>query len=151
MKELNSPLNVGFVIEQALGHITHGLNLYEVAHKDASIHGRWIRPRWDNKSLLTALPPYRRNWTIRAGLQTRSGLASAFRYEKPDVLLMDVHLGDQNGLDIVTTIRENKDFSQMNIVMTSGLNVKEECLRRGANHFLLKPFMPDDLLRVLKI
>jgi CheY-like chemotaxis protein len=32
----------------------------------------------------------------------------------------------------------------------TGLNVKDECLRRGANHFLLKPFMPDDLLKVLK-
>jgi len=34
--------------------------------------------------------------------------------------------------------------------MTSGLNVKEECIRRGADHFLLKPFMPDDLINALK-
>jgi CheY-like chemotaxis protein len=28
--------------------------------------------------------------------------------------------------------------------------VKDECLRRGADQFLLKPFMPDDLLKLLK-
>ena len=70
--------------------------------------------------------------------------------ETPDALLMDVHLGEQNGMDIVTSIRQKTDFAQMNIVMTSGLDVKDECLERGANHFLLKPFMPDDLLNVLK-
>jgi hypothetical protein len=34
--------------------------------------------------------------------------------------------------------------------MTSGFNVKEECINRGANAFLLKPFMPDDLIKALK-
>jgi CheY-like chemotaxis protein len=34
--------------------------------------------------------------------------------------------------------------------MISGLNVKEECLKRGADGFLLKPFMPDDLIQMLK-
>ena len=38
----------------------------------------------------------------------------------------------------------------MKIVMTSGMDMKKECLERGADHFLLKPFMPDDLLKVLK-
>jgi CheY-like chemotaxis protein len=51
---------------------------------------------------------------------------------------------------IVSSIRRDPEFSKVNVVMTSGLNVKDECLRRGANHFLLKPFMPDDLLKVLK-
>jgi FixJ family two-component response regulator len=34
--------------------------------------------------------------------------------------------------------------------MTSGLNVEEECMESGANGFLLKPYMPDDLLDILK-
>lgn len=70
--------------------------------------------------------------------------------EKPDVLFMDVHIGQQNGMDIVESIRKNPETSDLRVVMTSGLNVKEECMRRGANHFLLKPFMPDDLIKVLK-
>jgi DNA-binding response OmpR family regulator len=70
--------------------------------------------------------------------------------ERPDVLFMDVHLGKQSGMDIVESIRKNPETSGLRVVMTSGLNVKDECLRRGANYFLMKPFMPDDLISVLK-
>jgi CheY-like chemotaxis protein len=70
--------------------------------------------------------------------------------EKPHALFMDVHLGEQSGMEILDTIRKQKDLSDVRIVMTSGLNVKEECINRGANAFLLKPFMPDDLINALK-
>jgi CheY-like chemotaxis protein len=83
-------------------------------------------------------------------LESDSNVPAAVIHEKPDVLFMDVHIGHQNGMDIVESIRKNPETSSLRVVMTSGLNVKEECLRRGANHFLLKPFMPDDLLSVLK-
>lgn len=69
---------------------------------------------------------------------------------KPDVLFMDVHLGQQSGLDIVESIRLRPEFETLRIVMTSGLDLREDCLRRGADAFLLKPFMPDDLLDLLK-
>ena len=68
----------------------------------------------------------------------------------PDVLLMDVHLSNQNGLDVLDSIRGLKDSCAPRVIMTSGLNVKEACLQRGADGFLLKPFMPDDLIRMLK-
>ena len=70
--------------------------------------------------------------------------------EKPHALFMDVHLGGKSGIEILEAIRKQKDLSEVRIVMTSGLNVERECIRRGANAFLLKPFMPDDLLRILK-
>jgi hypothetical protein len=34
--------------------------------------------------------------------------------------------------------------------MTSGMNMKDECISRGADVFLLKPFMPDDLIKALQ-
>jgi CheY-like chemotaxis protein len=70
--------------------------------------------------------------------------------EKPDSMLMDVNIGRQNGMDLVQTIRQDSANANVNIIMASGYNLKEECLQRGANHFLLKPFMPDDLLKLLK-
>jgi CheY-like chemotaxis protein len=70
--------------------------------------------------------------------------------EKPDSMLMDVHIGKQNGLDILQAIRKDPAIAGVRIIMASGYNVKDECLQRGANHFLLKPFMPDDLLKLLK-
>jgi CheY-like chemotaxis protein len=70
--------------------------------------------------------------------------------EKPDVLFMDVHLGRQSGMDIMQSIRGNPQIANVRVVMTSGLNVKEECLRRGADDFLLKPFMPAELIGILE-
>ena len=79
-----------------------------------------------------------------------SDVPAAVENEKPDVLLMDVHLGKQSGMEILAKIRRDRNLSGVRIVMTSGLNVRDECLHFGANAFLLKPFMPDDLLRLLK-
>jgi len=83
-------------------------------------------------------------------LDVNANVPDAVERENPDSLLMDVHLGQQSGMDIVQAIRQNPALSNIRIVMTSGLNMKEECLQSGANYFLLKPFMPDDLLKVLK-
>jgi CheY-like chemotaxis protein len=83
-------------------------------------------------------------------LDVNSDVPAVVQREKPHALFMDVHLGGQSGMEILDTIRQQKDLSDVRIVMTSGLNVKEECISRGANAFLLKPFMPDDLIRVLK-
>jgi len=83
-------------------------------------------------------------------LDSGADVPGAVLREKPDVLLMDVHLGRQSGMDIVESIRKDPQIAGVRVVMTSGLNVKEECLQRGADDFLLKPFMPDDLIGILK-
>jgi len=83
-------------------------------------------------------------------LDVHSDVPSEVLREKPEALLMDVHLGEQSGVEIVQNIRKDPENANINIVMTSGLNMKDECLNRGANHFILKPFMPDDLLKLLK-
>jgi len=83
-------------------------------------------------------------------LDVNSDVPAAVQRENPDILLMDVHLGRQSGMEIVQAIRKNSALANVRIVMVSGLNMKDECLKNGANHFLLKPFMPDDLLKLLK-
>jgi len=83
-------------------------------------------------------------------LDVDSDVPAVVQREMPDTILMDVHLGGQNGLQILESIRKNRDLADVRIVMTSGLNMKEECISRGASAFLLKPFMPDDLISVLK-
>jgi len=70
--------------------------------------------------------------------------------ENPDVLFMDVHLGKHSGLKIVKSIRKNLKLANLRIVMTSGLSMKEDCIQQGANDFILKPFMPDELMKILR-
>lgn len=83
-------------------------------------------------------------------LDIESNVPAAVERERPDALFMDVHLGKQSGLEILESLRKNEGLANIRVVMTSGLDVREECIRRGANAFLLKPFMPDDLLKVLR-
>lgn len=83
-------------------------------------------------------------------LDLDSDVAGAVQLEKPHALFMDVHLGGQSGMKILQKIRKNRENADVRIIMTSGLNMKDECIRGGADAFLLKPFMPDDLIRALK-
>lgn len=83
-------------------------------------------------------------------LDADDDVPAAVRKERPDILLLDVHLSQQSGLEILDSIRAAKDIKDTRVVMSSGANVKEECMRHGANGFLLKPYMPDDLITILK-
>ena len=76
----------GFVIEQTLGHVTHSQNLKKYVALDPAIEPAWILPAWDTAGLGARIPIYRSNWTVRAGMQARSGLASFSRERIPDVL-----------------------------------------------------------------
>ncbi|HVN14964.1 MAG TPA: response regulator [Anaerolineales bacterium] len=83
-------------------------------------------------------------------LDADADVPAAVREEQPDVLLLDVHLSQQDGIEILKILRAGEETKDVRVVMTSGLNMKDECLRRGANDFLLKPYMPDDLVSILK-
>ena len=83
-------------------------------------------------------------------LDADTDIAAAVQREMPHALFMDVHLGEQSGMKVLESIRKNQDTANVRVVMTSGLNMKEECMRHGADAFLLKPFMPDDLISALK-
>jgi DNA-binding response OmpR family regulator len=83
-------------------------------------------------------------------LDVDENIPAAVERDRPDILVLDVHLSNQNGLEILDALRSTEIGSKLQVVMISGLNVKEECLRRGADDFLLKPFMPDDLIKILR-
>jgi CheY-like chemotaxis protein len=86
-----------------------------------------------------------------ATLMDKTGdILDNIRKEKPDVLLMDIFLGDRNGMDVVQQIRKTADMKDLKIVMVSGIDKGEECLAAGANAFLLKPYMPEELLEILR-
>jgi len=70
--------------------------------------------------------------------------------EMPDIVLMDIFLRNMNGIDLVRKMRQMPDLTGMKVIMTSGMELREECLEAGANDFLLKPYMPEELIRKLK-
>jgi CheY-like chemotaxis protein len=83
-------------------------------------------------------------------LDKKGDILDNIRQEKPDLLLIDIFLGDTNGLDVVRRIRATADMKDLKIVMVSGIDKTEECLAAGANAFLHKPYMPEELFTLLR-
>lgn len=77
-------------------------------------------------------------------------ILSSLRKAKPEILLLDVNLPHINGIDIVHQMREEKIFENTKVIMASGSSVEEKCRANGADDFLLKPYMPDDLIAIIK-
>jgi CheY-like chemotaxis protein len=69
---------------------------------------------------------------------------------KPDILLMDVHMLNLNGIEELTRLRNTPGGEVVHVLMTSGLDFKEQSLKHGANGFIQKPFMPDELFSALR-
>ena len=68
---------------------------------------------------------------------------------KPDIILLDVYLKKISGLDLLHDIRINPELSSTKIIMTSGSDFRDQCISGGANGFIMKPFMPDELLKMI--
>jgi DNA-binding response OmpR family regulator len=64
---------------------------------------------------------------------------------RPDVFLVDYHLVDMDGVELVSHLRANPQFANAPIIMASGLDKEDEAVDAGANAFLIKPFEPDSL------
>jgi DNA-binding response OmpR family regulator len=64
---------------------------------------------------------------------------------RPQLVLMDYHLTDTHGVEVLRSIRAHPQFHALPVVMASGMNVEDEVMKAGANHFMIKPFDPNDL------
>jgi two-component system chemotaxis response regulator CheY len=70
--------------------------------------------------------------------------------EQPRAVLLDVHLAYSNGIDLMIKIKQEEQLKDMLVLMTSGMDLRKECMENGADGFLLKPYMPDDLISWLR-
>jgi DNA-binding response OmpR family regulator len=84
--------------------------------------------------------------TILTQEEREQDILQTIKVEKPDAIFMDVHLGDIDGIDLLKMIRKDQDISGSKILMTSGLELRHECMGAGANGFLMKPFVPSELV-----
>lgn len=88
------------------------------------------------------------------GFETFSGpiggdILMAVKAEMPDAVLLDVFLAKKDGLEVLRALRQDPQTAPIPVVMTSGMDVAEQCQRQGADAFLLKPYSPDQLVDVL--
>ena len=70
--------------------------------------------------------------------------------EKPDLILMDVHLRHLNGFDVLRSLREEPELDGVKVLIASGVDMTERSRQAGADAFILKPFMPDELIGIIQ-
>jgi DNA-binding response OmpR family regulator len=66
--------------------------------------------------------------------------------EQPDVLLLDIQLSHFSGFDLMRKLKHGDRFRNIKILVSSGRDLSHECLQEGADSFLMKPYMPDELI-----
>jgi DNA-binding response OmpR family regulator len=76
-------------------------------------------------------------------------ILGAIHKEKPDLVLLDVNLKRLNGFDILNHIRQDANIKTTQVVLSSGMDVGMQSYALGADGFLLKPYMPEELLELV--
>ena len=72
------------------------------------------------------------------------------RLADPALALIDIHLKQLSGLELLHAIRQTAELDSMRVLMSSGMDFRDECLQAGADNFVLKPYMPDDLVDAIR-
>ncbi len=82
---------------------------------------------------------------------TGSEALAAVEKERPDLVMMDVKLPDQDGLNVLKELKRNHSDLEV-IVMTAfgGSSTAIKAMEQGAYDYVTKPFDIDDLLATLK-
>jgi DNA-binding response OmpR family regulator len=70
--------------------------------------------------------------------------------ELPDLVLLDVHMQQYSGFDLLHLIRKSEKANHIQVLMSSGMDVGKRCTDEGADGFILKPYMPEDLIHIIQ-
>lgn len=69
-----APLRTAFVMEQALGHVTHYRNLREFTDQQTDVDPVWLPIPFDVRGAARMVPMLRSNWSVRASWRARRAL-----------------------------------------------------------------------------
>lgn len=84
--------------------------------------------------------------TINSGMR-------ALRYlelEKPDLILLDIRMGQQDGIETLREIRGKEECKDIPVIMLTGVESRDtvvESAKLGVCDYLLKPFSSVELLK----
>ena len=73
--------------------------------------------------------------------------------EKPDLILLDIHMMQQDGIETLRKIRNTEECKDIPVIMLTGVENKDtvmESAKLGICDYLLKPFTSAELLKRLR-
>lgn len=82
------PPHIGFVLELALGHAAHAENLKRLLPRAGPVDADVLEIDWAVHGLAARIPVFNSNWTVRAGLRARRGVARMHRQRRLDSLFV---------------------------------------------------------------
>ncbi|MEM9746763.1 MAG: Gfo/Idh/MocA family oxidoreductase [Actinomycetota bacterium] len=74
-----------FVVEQVLGHITHGDNLRQHVERNG-VRPHWVLPGYEVEGVAAKIPVYNSNWTVRSGVTARRELRAIDKAQRLDAI-----------------------------------------------------------------
>jgi CheY-like chemotaxis protein len=102
-------------------------------------------------SLLQTLLEYEGYETVQLdGMGKIGDIIDLLGQARPDIILMDVHLRQVNGLDLLRELRKDPSLNSVRVLIASGMELSSEASMEGADGFILKPYMPDDLVAKIR-
>jgi twitching motility two-component system response regulator PilG len=94
----------------------------------------------------------RENINVITCADAASALAQ-FEQNRPDVVITDVIMPDQDGYSVCSQIKQNPDFSATPVVLMSGVvnkSVADKAVSVKADELIRKPFQPQELIGRVK-
>jgi DNA-binding response OmpR family regulator len=79
-----------------------------------------------------------------------SEIMEIFRSEQPNLALIDVHLRQGNGLELLQAMKKLPEHNDIRVIMSSGMDFSAQCFEAKADNFILKPYMPDELIDMIQ-
>jgi DNA-binding response OmpR family regulator len=94
----------------------------------------------------------RENINVITFADAASALAQ-FELNRPDVVITDVIMPDQDGYSVCNQIKQNPEFSETPVVLMSGVvnkSVADKAVSVKADELIRKPFQPQELIARVK-
>jgi CheY-like chemotaxis protein len=94
----------------------------------------------------------RENINVITFADAASALAK-FEQNRPDVVITDVIMPDQDGYSVCSQIKQNPEFSETPVVLMSGVvnkSVADKAVSVKADELIRKPFQPQELIARVK-
>jgi DNA-binding response OmpR family regulator len=102
------------------------------------------------RSLLNTLLDMEGYTVVIPAVESLETIFRELQSEKPDLVLLDVNLRQGTGFDLMQRIKSDGHLKKTRVLMSSGMDYRSECLAAGADGFLPKPYMSDDLIRLIE-
>jgi CheY-like chemotaxis protein len=105
----------------------------------------------DNVLLVERLLRRRGNTELRVADNARDGLAAASD-ERPDLILLDNHLPDATGEDVLRALKASPGTAGIPVIIVSGDSAREwadQLRAAGADEILIKPFNIHEFLTIV--